>query len=64
MTVKSNAYEVGFRVTEYRSIYLHATSPEEAIAKAQQLRSRNPNSELFVVTTDPDSDWRADKVEP
>lgn len=64
MTARSIAYEVGFRITEYRSIYVHARSAEEAIAKAQAVRRNEPNSEMFAVTTDPDCDWRADVVEP
>lgn len=63
MNAQSTAYEVGFRITEYRSVVVHAASPAEALAKAQELRRTEPESELFEVTTNPDSDWRADEME-
>ncbi len=62
MNMKPKLYEVGYQITEHRSIMICATSQAEAIARAQVLDDLAPDT--FDVTTSVPECWAAHVVEP
>lgn len=62
MIAKPMPYEVGYQITEHRSIVVFATSEADALAKAQAIDFRDP--EMFDWTTSLPECWTAHRVEP
>jgi hypothetical protein len=60
MSTKPIPYEVGYQITEHRSIVVWARSQAEAINKAQAVGQA---TELFEITTGVPESWTAHLVE-
>lgn len=62
MNMKPKLYEVGYQITEHRSIMICARSEAEAIESAKALDDLAPDN--FDVTTGVPECWAAHIVEP